>query len=152
MLLFARGIPIYATHAASCRTSKVLALISSPASLGSMKLILVACFLSVAEALVASPGMLQVRSRSAPVVMAGPKGWPDFKETQVEAFERGGDYIFFQGPKPKTGYQADLPSFFSPDNFADLEITPTQIAVTITGIGSAGILAASLLGIVPLPA
>ena len=75
---------------------------------------------------------------------------PNFKETQVEAFEKGTDYLFFQGPKPLTGYQADLPSFFSLDNFADLEISPLQIAVTVTGLGSFGIVALLLLE-VPLP-
>ena len=75
---------------------------------------------------------------------------PNFKETQVEAFEKGTDYIFFQGPKPATGYQPDLPSFFSLDNFADLEISPAQIAVTVTGLGTAGIVALTLLE-VPLP-
>ncbi|KAL1500365.1 hypothetical protein AB1Y20_013028 [Prymnesium parvum] len=52
---------------------------------------------------------------------------------QVKNFEAGTDYLFFQGPTPKTGIQEDLPSFFSKENFADLEITPAQIAVTLVG-------------------
>ena len=52
---------------------------------------------------------------------------------QVRAFEAGTDYLFFQGPAPKTAIQEDLPSFFSAENFADLEITPAQIAVTVAG-------------------
>ena len=84
-----------------------------------MRSLTAACLLSAAEALVATPaGVLQpTRGHGVPVVQMKGK-FPNFKETQVEAFEKGTDYIFFQGPKPKTGYQADLPSFFSPDNFA----------------------------------
>merc|ERR1719247_1486842 len=107
-----------------------------------------ACMLSAANALVASAGMLQPRVRSAPAAtmsLEQKKSFPSFKNTQVEQFEAGGEYLFFQGPKPKTGYQEDLPSFFSLENFADLEITPLQIAVTVTGVGSAGVLAFSLL-------
>ena len=51
----------------------------------------------------------------------------------------GNDYVFFQGPKPLTGNQPDLPSFFSAENFADLEFTPTQVAVTIVGPATAAI-------------
>ena len=56
----------------------------------------------------------------------------------------GNDYVFFQGPKPLTGNQPDLPSFFSAENFADLEFTPTQIAVTVVGPATAAVLAAGL--------
>merc|ERR1719461_830609 len=38
--------------------------------------------------------------------------------TQVKKFEAGEDYLFFQGPAPKTAVQLDLPSFFSAENFA----------------------------------
>merc|ERR1719253_2233771 len=57
----------------------------------------------------------------------------------------GKGYFFFQGPSPKTAVQADLPSFFSAENFADLEFTPAQVAVTITGLASAAVLATTLL-------
>lgn len=66
------------------------------------------------------------------------------KSLQIRKFEEGDDYLFFQGPAPKTAVQEDLPSFFSPENFADLEITVPQIAVTATGLAAAGALAASL--------
>jgi len=95
--------------------------------------------------LVATPTTIRSNTRSLSAVMKDKKGWPNFKETQVEAFEEGTDFLFFQSPKPLTGYQPDLPSFFSFDNFADLAISPAQIAVTLTGLGSAGILVASLL-------
>lgn len=55
---------------------------------------------------------------------------------QIEKFEDGEDYLFFQGPTPRTGVQPDLPSFFSFENLAELEITVPQIAVTVTGLGS----------------
>merc|ERR1719310_1774541 len=58
--------------------------------------------------------------------------------------EPGKGYFFFQGPTPKTAYQKDLPSFFSTENFADLEIKPVQIVVTLTGFAS---LALILLGL-----
>ena len=58
------------------------------------------------------------------------------KSLQVTAYQNGADFLFFQGPAPKTGVQEDLPSFFSPDNFADIQIKPIQIAVTATGIGT----------------
>merc|ERR1719421_1954665 len=67
-----------------------------------------------------------------------------FLGEQIRKFEEGDDYLFFQGPAPKTAVQEDLPSFFSAENFADLEITAPQIAVTATGLAAAGALAASL--------
>ena len=48
-----------------------------------------ACLLSGADALVATPSLLQTRTASPSVVMADKKGFPNFKETQVEAFEAG---------------------------------------------------------------
>ena len=56
----------------------------------------------------------------------------------------GKGYFFFQGPTPKTAVQADLPNFFSAENFAGIEISPTQLAVTATGFASAAIIALSL--------
>ena len=58
------------------------------------------------------------------------------KSTQVTKFEEGSDFLFFQGPAPKSAVQENLPSFFSAENFQDLEIKPLQIAVTATGFGS----------------
>ena len=36
------------------------------------------------------------------------------KSKQIEKFEKGSDYLFFQGPAPKTAIQEDVPNFFSP--------------------------------------
>ena len=36
------------------------------------------------------------------------------RSVQVQKFEAGTDYLFFQGPAPDTAIQEDLPSFFSP--------------------------------------
>ena len=65
------------------------------------------------------------------------------KETQPERYEQGTDFLFFQSPAPKTsggtGFfdrNEEIPSFFSAENFQDIEIKPAQIAVTATGIGS----------------
>jgi len=57
---------------------------------------------------------------------------------------KGEGYFFFQGPSPKTAVQKDLPSFFSKENFEDLQIAPQQLAVTASGLGAAAVLAASL--------
>lgn len=56
-------------------------------------------------------------------------------------FQEGTDFLFFQSPAPLTSGEffeaADPPpDFFSGENFADLEITGPQIAVTATGIAS----------------
>ena len=64
---------------------------------------------------------------------------------QVQAFESGTDYLFFQGPTPESAIQEDLPSFLSPENFSDLEITPFQIAVPIVGLGTFAVLLPVLL-------
>merc|ERR1719231_2224018 len=65
-------------------------------------------------------------------------GWigDQSKGTQVGKFEKGEDYLFFQGPAPKTAIQEDLPSFFSFENLADAEIKPIQIVVTGVGLGT----------------
>jgi len=70
--------------------------------------------------------------------------------TQIGKFEKGEDYLFFQGPAPKTAVQEDLPSFFSFENLADAEIKPIQIVVTGVGLGTFAITAAIVIGI-PLP-
>merc|ERR1719217_1992577 len=60
--------------------------------------------------------------------------------------EPGKGYLFFQGPTPKTAYQKDLPSFFSAENFADVEIKPISLALTATGFGSLALILAGLNG------
>jgi len=49
---------------------------------------------------------------------------------------KGEGYQFFQGPTPKTGVQADVPDFFSSDNFAgagELGTTP-KILIGLGGV------------------
>lgn len=66
---------------------------------------------------------------------SGEQGWigDQGRGTQVQKFEGGTDYLFFQGPAPKSAIQENLPSFFSAENFSNLKITPAQIAVTLVG-------------------
>ena len=53
------------------------------------------------------------------------------KGDQINNFEAGKDFVFFQGPAPKTGEQG-LPDFFSKENLGDLEFYGVpQIAVTV---------------------
>jgi len=59
--------------------------------------------------------------------------------------KKGEGYFFFQGPTPKTAYQEDLPSFFSAENFVDMQIKPQQIIVAITGFVSGAVLLFALL-------
>jgi len=63
------------------------------------------------------------------------------KSTQIGKFERGEDFLFFQGPAPKTAVQEDLPDFFSLDNLAEAKVTLPQIAITGVGFGTAALLA-----------
>mmetsp|Transcript_16997 Transcript_16997/g.47415 ORF Transcript_16997/g.47415 Transcript_16997/m.47415 type:complete len:85 (+) Transcript_16997:285-539(+) len=72
--------------------------------------------------------------------------WPHLLATHSRSLSPSSQqYLFFQGPTSKTGYQDDLPNFFSKENFADFQITPLQIAVTVTGIGSFAVVASALL-------
>ena len=68
---------------------------------------------------------------------------------QVRAFEAGTDYLFFQGPAPRTAVQDDIPDFFSAENFADVTISRGQIIASVTGAGSALTLALLLNGADP---
>jgi len=80
-------------------------------------------------------------------------GWvgDQSKGTQIDKFQSGEDYLFFQGPAPKTAIQEDLPDFFSLENFEDIEIVPAQIAVTATGLLSFAVVLGTLLGDATLP-
>ena len=72
------------------------------------------------------------------------EGWfgDQGKSVQVQKFESGTDYLFFQGPAPKTAVQEDLPSFFDVESaIENLEFQgPLQILVTLTGLASFGAL------------
>ncbi|EOD08258.1 hypothetical protein EMIHUDRAFT_446374 [Emiliania huxleyi CCMP1516] len=83
-------------------------------------------------------------SRSSPVSM----GWEWITEAggpQGDKFKKGTDYMFFQGPTPKTGVQDDLPNLFSKENFEEFEITPLMIAAAVTGGGSLAVVASVVL-------
>lgn len=110
---------------------------------------LVALLLALLAAPTAALRVAPMRPAAAAIRAAQPTmAWEWFTEAsgpQGEKFKRGEDYLFFQGPTSKTGYQDDLPNFFSKENFADFQITPLQIAVTVTGIGSFAVVASALL-------
>jgi hypothetical protein len=95
----------------------------------------------------ASRAALATRGVKAPKGPLGGSGGPDDgwigdqgRSEQVQKFEAATDYLFFQGPAPKTAVQDDLPSFFSLENFSDMEIKPLQIVFTFVGFGAAGAL------------
>jgi len=57
------------------------------------------------------------------------------RSEQVKKFEAAEDYLFFQGPAPKSAIQDDLPDFFSAENFTDMKVTVPQIlAVGVSGV------------------
>ena len=76
------------------------------------------------------------------------EGWigDQSESDQVKAFEAATDYLFFQGPAPKTAVQEDLPSFFSAENLAELEIPTAALVVAATGIGSFAVASSIILG------
>lgn len=95
---------------------------------------------------------LAARGTQAPKGPFGGSGGPEDgwigdrgRSVQVQNFENGTDYLFFQGPSPQYAVQDDLPSFFSAENFADMEIKPLQIAVTVVGFGTFAVLLSYLL-------
>ena len=71
------------------------------------------------------------------------------RSKQIEKYEQGSDFLFFQGPAPKTAIQEDVPNFFSPENvesiLEDIKITPLRIGIGLAGAGSAVIVAYSLI-------
>jgi len=118
----------------------------------------VALLAAPAAAFTATPVRAASRAGSISMKVVAPKGpfggsggpeegWigDQGQSVQVQKFEAGEDFLFFQGPAPTTAVQDDLPSFFSAENFADLEITPLQIAVTVVGLGTFAVLVPTLL-------
>jgi hypothetical protein len=69
---------------------------------------------------------------------SGDDGWigDRSKSTQVRKFEEATDYLFFQGPAPKSAVQPDLPSFLSIENFADMKVDFRAIIFAGTGFAS----------------
>ena len=56
------------------------------------------------------------------------------QDDQINKYEQGRDYVFFQGPAPKTADQG-LPNFLSKEDIAEMPARLSgvrQIAVTIT--------------------
>ena len=105
-----------------------------------------------------APTRTSVVSMKAPLAPKGafggskkpgtPSGWLGDRSQgdQIKAYEEGTDFLFFQGPAPKTAVQPDLPSFFSIDNFAGADLKPQAIVAAATGFGSLAVLAPILLG------
>ena len=83
----------------------------------------------------------ELRGVKAPKGPFGGSGGPDDgwlgdqgRGEQVQKFERAEDYLFFQGPAPKSAIQDDLPDFFSAENFTDMKVTlPQLISVGVVG-------------------
>ena len=89
-----------------------------------------ALLLAVAQAFTVQPVAVPRMATRAAVTRMETEG-------QVEKFEKGSDFLFFQSPAPATADQDDLPSFFSGDNVGDFQLQgPVQIAVTATGLVS----------------
>ena len=44
------------------------------------------------------------------------------KGTQIANYEKGADFLFFQNPTPKTGFQEKEVNFFSAENFQQAEL------------------------------
>ena len=111
-----------------------------------------------------APTTSVVRSRATVPEMAGGKGMDILRaktkeerrllklevgtnwrpRTTPDQWDQKG-YFFFQGPSPKTSVQKDLPSFFSPDNFANLEVSLAQVLVTLTGLASFAVISTIVL-------
>ena len=120
-----------------------------------MRVLALATLLASGEALlVGQPAMAAPRAGAAPLC----KGRLTPEERRRQKLEvgtnwpprtstvKGQGYQFFQGSTPKTSNQEDLPSFFSADNFADVEVKPIQAIITATGLGSFVAVASVLLG------
>merc|ERR1719446_1535934 len=72
------------------------------------------------------------------------EGWVGDQGTsvQVTAFESGDDYLFFQGPAPKTAVQDDLGSFLSGEELEEIVANVNPLALVLPLITGAGSLAA----------
>jgi hypothetical protein len=77
------------------------------------------------------------------------EGWigDQGKSLQVQKFEAGTDFLFFQGPAPTTAVQEDLPDFLSAGNLEEIKegLTPRALIpraiVTATGVGAFAVVA-----------
>ena len=58
------------------------------------------------------------------------------QSAQVKKFEGGSDYLFFQGPAPKTAVQEDLPSFFSAENLEGASLPPLALPFAASGLAT----------------
>lgn len=113
---------------------------------------------SVDKALSAWPAILQVKreletmpaEEARRIKLEVGTNWPPrtttAKATGFWNDDREG-FMFFQGPTPKTAVQAGLPSFFSQDNFADVQV-PTTLLVSggVFTVSFLAVLGVALLG------
>ena len=96
----------------------------------------------LASGLVFSSPLVSTPTRTTTVIMKGPaklapkgplggskkpgapSGWlgDNSKSAQIRAYEEGTDYLFFQGPAPKSAVQEDLPNFFSLEDLAEAKL------------------------------
>lgn len=65
--------------------------------------------------------------------------WPPRTSTAAPFDVEREGYMFFQGPTPLTSVQDGLPSFFSSENFSDLDV-PLTLKI-VGGVGAASFLA-----------
>merc|ERR1719390_500126 len=61
--------------------------------------------------------------------------------TQIGKFEAGEDYLFFQGPAPKSAVQPDLPGLLTGENFAAIEDVPI-VPMGVAAVAGTGAIAA----------
>ena len=74
------------------------------------------------------------------------------QSAQVKKFEGGSDYLFFQGPAPKTAVQDDLPNFFSAENLEGASLPPLALPFAVTGAASFAFAASILVAPPQMPA
>eukprot|EP00321_Phaeocystis_globosa_P019736 CAMPEP_0118831088 /NCGR_PEP_ID=MMETSP1162-20130426/29214_1 /TAXON_ID=33656 /ORGANISM="Phaeocystis Sp, Strain CCMP2710" /LENGTH=126 /DNA_ID=CAMNT_0006762469 /DNA_START=14 /DNA_END=394 /DNA_ORIENTATION=+ len=63
------------------------------------------------------------------------------RSAQVTKFEAGSDYLFFQGPAPKSAVQPDLPGLLTGENFAAIEDVPV-VPMGVAAVAGTGAIAA----------
>lgn len=72
--------------------------------------------------------------------------WPPRTSTEDPFDVNREGYMFFQGPTPLTSVQDNLPSFFSSDNFEDVEI-PGQLKVAVPVFGASFVAVAGVVAL-----
>merc|ERR1719282_1298403 len=102
---------------------------------------------------VLSPAVQPTLSVAAPFIPKGPfgnyrsasdstdEGWVGdrSRSAQIAKFEKGEDYLFFQGPSPQFAIQPDLPGVLTGENLANALEDPPVVqlgAAAVAGVGS----------------